>query len=171
MSWVCHDFVPFITHQQREEAAAAAPAFGQRFLRHGFDLAAGYHDPRSPAGCRHWPVGRAGHQQHELVVSGIPTLVLANRFDLGVPPRMVKRMLPGLSQHTYVELPAGGHLSLAVFTNGSGCAREIATEFLAGPGTAPDTSCVDDLPSVDFSPKVVPGPLDRPSRFGWPSRG
>lgn len=169
MSWVCRDFVPFITHQQREEAAAAAPAFGRRFLRHGFDLAGGYNDPRSPAGCRHWPVGRAGHQQHELVESAIPTLVLANRFDLGVPPRMVKRMLPGLSHRTYVELPAGAHLSLAIFTRGSRCARRIATAFLASPGVPPDTSCVARLPRVDFSPKVRRRPLERPSRPSWPS--
>jgi hypothetical protein len=140
-----------------------------RHARHGFDLAGGYNDPRSPAGCRHWPFGRAGHEQHELVESAIPTSVLANRFDLGVPPRMVKRMLPGLSHRTYVELPAGAHLSLAIFTRGSRCARRIATAFLASPGVAPDTSCVARLPHVDFSPEARPRPLERPSRPSWPT--
>jgi hypothetical protein len=166
MSYVCRDFVSFLTRRDREDAAEAAPPFGPRFLRPGFDLAAGYADPRSPAGCRHWPVGRAGRLQHALVESDIPTLVLANRFDLGVPPRMVRPMLPGLSRSTYVVLPSGFHLSLAVYTNGSGCARDIAEDFLAAPGTAPDTGCVDDLPHVDFTPRA----RDLSERHGWVPR-
>lgn len=163
MSYVCHDYVRFITRADRERAAVAAPAFAKRFLRPGFDLAGGYNDPRSPAGCRHWPVGRARLLQHQLVKSPIPTLVLANRFDLGVPPRMVRPMLRGLSRSTYVVLPAGYHLSLADFTNGSGCARDIAADFLASPEVDPDTSCVDDLRPVDFSPRARSGLLERPS--------
>ncbi|WP_182481191.1 alpha/beta fold hydrolase [Nocardioides immobilis] len=159
MSYVCRDNVRFITWEDRREAADAAPPFARRFLRRGFDLAAGNNDPRSPAGCRHWPVGRAGHRQHELVVSAIPTLVLANRYDLAVPPRMVRPMLPGLSRSTYVVLPAAFHLSLAFFTNGNECAREIATDFLVSPETAPDTSCVDSLPRLDYTPRRTTSPL------------
>ncbi|MEZ0578791.1 alpha/beta fold hydrolase [Nocardioides sp. MH1] len=151
-SYVCRDYVSFITHADRVAAARAAQAFGPRILRHGFDLARGYGDPRSPAGCRHWPVGRAGHRQHELVESDVPALVLSNRFDIGTPPRMVRPMLPGLSNSTYVVLPAAAHLSLASYTNGSNCARAIATEFLDDPSASPDTSCLAGLPRVDFTP-------------------
>lgn len=158
MSYVCRDYIRFITHDDRVAAAEAAPAFAERFLRRGFDLAAGYNDPVSPAGCRHWRNGRAGPLQHELVESDIPTLVFANTFDLGVPPRMVRPMLPGLSRSTYVELPAGFHLSLAFYTNGSDCAREVATAFLDAPDLEPDTSCVADLPGVDFSPRAQARP-------------
>jgi pimeloyl-ACP methyl ester carboxylesterase len=157
ISYVCHDYVRFFTHHDRARAARAAPPYAERFLRHGFDLADGYIDYLSPAGCRHWPNGRAGQRQHELVRSDVPTLVLANTYDLGVPPRMVKPMLPGLSRSTYVELPAGAHLSLAVYTNGSECARSIATDFLDDPAASPDTSCVADLPGVSFTPDHARG--------------
>ena len=114
--------------------------------------------PRAAATGR---VGRAGPLQHELVESAIPTLVLANRCDLGVPPRMVKPMLPGLSSSTYVVLPAGFHLSLAVFTNGSECARDDRDGVPGSSRTLPPTPPAShDLPHVDFTPP------DRSPRLG-----
>ena len=84
------------------------------------------HRPAAGRGGWAWPTRWSTSR----FTSAIPTLVLAGEYDGGVPPGMVRPMLPGLSRATYVELPAAGHLQLASYTNGSDCARAIADAFL-----------------------------------------
>jgi pimeloyl-ACP methyl ester carboxylesterase len=152
MSYLCRDMISFITPADRRQAARDIPPFAPRYLDGNYDLADGFVYPFSPAGCRAWMVGRADPVQHRAVRSSIPTLVLSSKFDVGAPRTLVRPMVRTLSRSTYVELPASAHLQLASYTTGSDCSRAIATAFLADPGVAPDTSCVADLPGLDFTP-------------------
>ena len=93
--------------------------------------------------------------QHQLVTSAIPTLVLTSEYDIAMPPTAVRRMVPGLSKSTYVELPASAHLQLASYTFGNECTRAIATTFLTRPTVKVNTSCVDALPGLDFTPPAA----------------
>ncbi len=152
MSYVCHDFVRFITFADRRRAAEADPAHARRILGRQYDLGQGWNFVMSPEGCRHWPVGKAGPRQHKVVTSDIPSLVFSGTFDSAVAPRTVERMLPGLSRSTYVEMPASSHIILGSFTRGNRCARQVTAAFLVAPEEAPDTSCVDDVRQLDFTP-------------------
>jgi pimeloyl-ACP methyl ester carboxylesterase len=152
MSYICRDLVGFISRDDRRAAARDLPPFAGRYLDDGYDLADGFIYPFSPAGCRSWRVGVARPVQHRAVSSRIPTLVLTSSYDISAPPTLVRPMVPTLRRSTYVELPASAHLQLASYTTGSDCSRSIATAFLADPTVPPDTSCVADLPGLDFSP-------------------
>jgi hypothetical protein len=152
MSYECHDVTAFTTHRDLRQAARDLPMYAARYLGSSFDLGHYFANPRSPAGCRIWRVGRAAPEQHEPVASDVPTLVLAGQFDLGVSPYVVRQIDDQLTRSTYVEFPAGPHLQLASFNVARDCARAIAAEFLRSPLVPPDTSCVDDLPAYDFTP-------------------
>lgn len=152
MSYLCHDQINFITHDDLAQAARDVPAFAPRYLSPDYDLADGFNIVLSPAGCRIWDVGRAAPVQDAPVVSHVPTLVLAGEYDTGVPPYIVRQTMAGLSRGHYYEFPASAHIQLASYTTGSTCARQIATEFLARPARTPDSSCIADLPRFDFTP-------------------
>lgn len=152
MSYICHDQINFITGTDLKQAAADIPPYAPRYLNPGYDLAEGFNSFLSPAGCRVWHVGRASEAQYEPVSSQIPTLVLAGEFDGGVPPYIVRQVDVGLSRSYYYEFPGGAHGQLASFNNDSDCARTIAGQFLANPALAPDSSCIADIPPLDFSP-------------------
>ena len=98
-----------------------------------------------------WKVGRADPTQHRAVHSDIPTLVLAGEYDGGVPAYIVHQVTAGLTNAHFYKFPASAHLQLAFYTNGSDCARAIATQFLAHPAAKPDSSCIADLPPLDFT--------------------
>jgi hypothetical protein len=56
-----------------------------------------------------------------------------------------------LSRSYYFEFPNQGHVPTA--TDASGCAMDIALEFLDDPLTEPDRSCLNELQDVEF---IVP---------------
>ncbi len=152
MSYICHDLVGFTTRGDQIQVGRDLPVYRERFLNDRFDLDFQYWVPASPAGCEVWDVGRAPGWQRQPVASAIPSLVLAGEYDWSVPSYVVRQVGDKLSRSTYVEFPASAHLQLGSFTNGSECAREIAGAFLAQPEAAVDTSCVAELPRIDFTP-------------------
>jgi pimeloyl-ACP methyl ester carboxylesterase len=152
MSYVCHDQVSFITHDDLVQAAHDVPAFAPRYLSPNYDLADGFNTTISPAGCRIWDVGQAAQVQDQPVESHIPTLVLAGEYDRGVPPYIVRQVMVGLSRGHYYEFPASAHIQLASYNNGAKCARRITTQFLDNPNVTPDSSCIAALPQFDFTP-------------------
>ncbi|KAA1418564.1 alpha/beta hydrolase [Nocardioides humilatus] len=152
MSVACHDFLPFVTEDDRREFAQEVPEFAQRVLGRQFDLGLGWNNWASPEGCEHWPVGKAPRRQQWVVNSNVPTLVLSGTYDAAVAPVVVERMLPGLTNATYVEMPTSGHVILGAFTRAHWCSREITRHFLASPQDAPDTSCIGDIKPLYFGP-------------------
>jgi pimeloyl-ACP methyl ester carboxylesterase len=152
MSYACHDLVGFVGRRDLRQAARDLPPLAPRYLGPRYDLADGYANPVSPAGCRSWHVGRAPRWQHRPLTGDVPTLVLGGEFDMGMPPYVVRKTARRMDHASYVELPASGHLQLASFTNGHDCARRIAAAFLSDPGSTLDTSCVAEVPAADFTP-------------------
>lgn len=152
MSYICRDLVGFVSMADRRRAAEADPPHARRILGRQWDLGQGWNNPTSPEGCEHWPVGRADPVQNALVVSDVPALVLSGTYDVVVPPLAVERMLPGLSEATYVEMPTSAHVVLAAFTRANWCARRITRSFLTAPEESPDTSCLADIRPIDFTP-------------------
>lgn len=75
----------------------------------------------------------------EPVTSEIPTLMLVNTFDTGLPPYQSRPAADRLPNSYFIELPAG-HAS--VLTT---CGVALAKQFLTDPTQAPDTSCIDEM--------------------------
>jgi pimeloyl-ACP methyl ester carboxylesterase len=99
--------------------------------------------PAGSAGaCPAWPVRPAPRSFNQPVSSRIPTLVLAGEWDPSTPPTWGRRAASHLSQSYFVEFPGLGH----VVTRTSSCAQSLLQAFVAQPRTAPDETCVHQLP-------------------------
>ncbi|MFN8495843.1 MAG: alpha/beta fold hydrolase [Caldilineaceae bacterium] len=83
----------------------------------------------------------------EPVTSEIPTLMLVNTFDNGLPPYLSRPAAERLPHSYFIELPAG-HAS--VLTD---CGVKIAKQFLADPAKPPDTSCTKEMKQEWVLPK------------------
>jgi len=84
-------------------------------------------------------------------VSNIPSLIIAGSFDPVTPPIYAKQVAAHLSHSYYFEFPNLGHTPTA--TDTSGCAMNIALQFLDNPSAEPDRSCLNKLKSSGF---IVP---------------
>ena len=82
-------------------------------------------------------------------VSDVPVLVVAGRYDPVTPPEWGRQVAARLPNAAYVEVPAAGHIPSLQ----GECVPGIAAAFLADPQRAVDSSCVGELPTLDF---VVP---------------
>jgi pimeloyl-ACP methyl ester carboxylesterase len=96
--------------------------------------------------CENWPVEEAGAWVKDPVVSDLPTLLLAGEFDPVTPPEYGQLVASHLSQGYFFEYPGIGHdITLA-----SACTLEMAGAFLEDPGQAPDASCIEEMPELEF---------------------
>jgi pimeloyl-ACP methyl ester carboxylesterase len=96
--------------------------------------------------CENWPVEEPGAWVKEPVVSDIPTLLLAGEFDPVTPPEYGQLVASHLSQGYFFEFPGIGHN----ITIASPCALEMAGAFLDDPTQAPDASCIEESPDLEF---------------------
>ena len=96
--------------------------------------------------CPGWGAGAGDPVEAEPVVSDIPTLVLAGRFDPITPPEYGRRVADRLENAWFVEFPTLAHGVAAV----EGCPRSITLAFLDDPHAAPDPVCVAGMPRVEF---------------------
>ena len=72
----------------------------------------------------------------------IPTLVMAGELDPVTPAEQAAATAEQLGDAaTYIEFPGIGHGA----TPSSECGIEVFRSFLADPGAAPDTTCVDEM--------------------------
>ncbi|MGY1844655.1 alpha/beta hydrolase [Modestobacter sp. SYSU DS0875] len=101
--------------------------------------------------CTSWDAGEPGPAENEALSSDLPTLVLAGELDPITPPRWGEQLAEELGNAVYVEFPATGHGSVGTHE----CAVQLTREFLADPGSEPDTSCVDDVEAPAFTPEGV----------------
>jgi pimeloyl-ACP methyl ester carboxylesterase len=92
------------------------------------------------------------------VVSDVPALVLAGRFDPTTPTEYSRLAASNLSNSYYFEFPSQAH---AVDFYVPECAGPLAAAFLANPDEQPDGSCVDDYPEVAWVlPEEEPPPAE-----------
>jgi pimeloyl-ACP methyl ester carboxylesterase len=96
--------------------------------------------------CKNWPVEQAETWVKEPVVSDLPTLIMEGEFDPVTPPEYGRQVASHLSQGYFFEFPGIGH----DITGASACAREMAGIFLNDPSQAPDASCIEEMPALQF---------------------
>jgi pimeloyl-ACP methyl ester carboxylesterase len=97
--------------------------------------------------CTDWPVEPTSPTFNQPVVSDIPALVLAGRFDPITPPAGTEAVARRLPHSTFLLFPANGH----GVTGTNDCVDAIEVAFLADPAAPLDTSCVADLPGPAFA--------------------
>ncbi|MGD2157847.1 MAG: alpha/beta fold hydrolase [Anaerolineales bacterium] len=96
--------------------------------------------------CKSWQSGRADPIDHTPVVSDVPTLVFAGRYDPITPPSWSQLAAQTLSNSFFYEFPGNGH---GVMRDNS-CGLEIGLQFINDPTGEPDASCLDEETPVDF---------------------
>ena len=79
-------------------------------------------------------------------VSDVPVLVVAGRYDPVTPPEWGRQVAARLPNAAFVEVPAAGHIPSLQ----GDCVPGIAAAFLDDPQSTVDSSCVSELPSLDF---------------------
>ena len=97
--------------------------------------------------CADWPVEPTSPTFNQGVVSDIPALVLAGRFDPITPPAGTRAVAGRLPNSTFLLFPANGH----GVTGTNDCADAIEVAFLADPTATLDTGCVAKLPGPAFA--------------------
>jgi pimeloyl-ACP methyl ester carboxylesterase len=96
--------------------------------------------------CESWQVTPADPSVNEPVVSNVPALVLAGRYDPVTPPEWSRLAAETLSSSFYYEFPNVGHGVM----RSDRCALDIGLQFVEDPTTEPDTSCMELLGIPDF---------------------
>lgn len=80
------------------------------------------------------------------VVSDLPVLLLAGRFDPITPPRLARQAAAGLSNSTVVVRDGASH----GIWPGDPCAAVVVDAFLADPAADLDTSCAADPSPIEW---------------------
>lgn len=96
--------------------------------------------------CQLWEAGVAAPSEDAAVVSAIPTLILVGEFDPATPPEWAELTKETLSNGYLFELPGLGHSLTAELP----CPVGMMTAFINNPNAAPDSSCIADLPEIQF---------------------
>ncbi len=106
--------------------------------------------------CDIWDVAAEDPIVTEPVTSDIPSLVLASDTDFQTWPEWSRKAAETLPNSTLVEFEQVGH----VVALNDGCPASIAAEFVENPTAVLDTSCVDELPAIDYAGSLAPAPSD-----------
>jgi len=100
--------------------------------------------------CENWPGKEADPSVKEPLISDIPTLLLSGEFDPVTPPEFGRLVAGYLSNSYFFELPGGGHTGESM----TACALSITSAFVDDPTTAPDASCIAEMPGLVFDVPV-----------------
>lgn len=98
--------------------------------------------------CAVWPAGIPSAIENAPVVSAIPTLLLAARYDTATPPGWAELAAQTLSNGYTYHFPMVGH---GVIDGGS-CPVLIGIAFLDNPLAAPDGACIASMNTQFFIP-------------------
>jgi pimeloyl-ACP methyl ester carboxylesterase len=161
--------VPLHIHTLAEQGDSALVQVGLEVMRSvdtlsvaaGTHLAFGCNDrsvnrtssPHRQQRCRAWVGAAYDGSYAEPLHSDIPGLITVGEFDAITPAANARLLAAGLPRAHWLILPWEGHLWTAA------CAPHMATLFFEAPERAPDTSCLDTIPPIDFE---VPGPGEAP---------
>ena len=140
LSVQCHEEVPFSNPATVQARAVENPRLVPIVAR------ASVQSENAFEFCREWGAGTADPVENQPVVSDIPTLVLAGRFDPITPPEFGRSVVERLDNVWFVEFPTLGHGVTAV----SGCPQSATLAFLADPRTRPEDSCVSGMEGIVF---------------------
>ena len=137
----CHEEVPFLTSDS-DLAGQTGDARYDRMLPED-------NETFIATLCAAFDPGVAAPIENELLVSDIPTLLLAGVYDPITPPADTESLLAGLSGGQYVEFPHTGHAAMT-----DECAQQIALEFLSDPAVVADAACLADIDPPDWAPDL-----------------
>jgi pimeloyl-ACP methyl ester carboxylesterase len=93
-----------------------------------------------------WGVTELRPSDNELVISNLPTLILAGSYDPVTPPRYGQMVDAWLDNSFYFEFADIGHDALG----NAACPNEIAAAFLADPWKSPTQECVLEDDPIRF---------------------
>jgi len=102
--------------------------------------------------CALWRVDQLPAAVDAPVVSDIPTLLIAGRFDPVTPPAFAQAAAAGLSNALVLVHPTGTH-GVAFQDE---CVKGIMADFLDNPDRVPDSSCLQDVAPLQYVPPNAP---------------
>jgi pimeloyl-ACP methyl ester carboxylesterase len=141
LSVQCQEEIPF------GDRASALAAAQQRPELQGFFEIAVTVGVRTFDVCERWDAGAPPPGSNEAVASDIPALVLSGELDPITPPRWGEQVAASLSSSQHFQFPHTGHGVLPYRE----CAQSITRAFFADPASAPDSTCIDDVPPPPFT--------------------
>jgi pimeloyl-ACP methyl ester carboxylesterase len=166
--------VPLHIHMLAEQGENALARIGLEVMRSvdTLSVAAGTHlafrcndrnvsrtsSPHLQQRCRAWVGAAYDGGYAEPLRSDIPGLITVGEFDRLVT-HAARLLAAGLPRAHWLILPWEGHMWTAA------CAPHMATLFFEAPERAPDTSCMDFIPPIEF---VVPGSGEAPPATAEP---
>ncbi|MBN2305122.1 MAG: alpha/beta fold hydrolase [Anaerolineae bacterium] len=142
LSVQCYEEMPFMT---LEEAEARANAVAMPEIVREATFAGSSSEFEQ---CAVWPAGTASAVENAPVVSAVPTLVLAARYDTATPPWWADLAAETLSNSYTYHFPMVGHGVI----DGGPCPVGIGLDFLADPLTAPDAACIATMDTQFYIP-------------------
>lgn len=138
----CNEEIPFIPEDEVAEQVGELPEVVAEWA--DFNLQYGGAGDEFCADV--WQSGTADVIENEAVVSDIPTLVAAGKFDPITPPSYAQLAAESLSNSTYIEVPNAAHGAIQA----DECSTAIAIAFLEDPTEELDTSCLSDIEPLVF---------------------
>jgi len=100
--------------------------------------------------CAIWDRDTPGKEENQAVKSSVPSLVLAGEFDPVTPPAWGEQTAKALKNGYFYEFPGISHGVIWWNPQTDGCAYRLALSFLDDPSKAPDSSCLDEMPALEF---------------------
>ena len=101
--------------------------------------------------CQVWQVEKLDESLKTSVVTGIPTLLLSGEFDPTTPSSLAYVASERMSHAYPITVPGIAHGALGT----SRCATDIMLDFLNNPEIKPGTTCLQELPGLNFNLPAV----------------
>jgi len=98
--------------------------------------------------CQSWGSVGPYSGENDAVSSDIPSLVIEGTYDPATPPFFGHQVADKLPNSFYFEFPNQGHVPTGA--DSTGCAMQVAVDFLEDPTVEPDRTCLNELPRVEF---------------------
>ena len=143
LSTVCAEEYPFINIttlvDDNSQGWSASTQLAVNSMFHmGFDAAS----------CKTWDVASANDIETQAVTSNLPVLILNGLQDTQTPAAWGALVAKNMPNAQSVTNPQGGHGQLF---SGLTCFDTMADNFLAQPNKALDTSCVSEIPELNYT--------------------
>lgn len=132
----CHDEAPSTGSSELSQISDGDPGYLEAYVT----------GPYLSDICPVWQAGHAGPEADDPVSSDIPTLIFVGAYDSYASPSVVREAAGTLSASFIVSAPFVGHNAMST----SECYITIRNAWLESPNSAPDTSCVANIPPLSF---------------------
>jgi pimeloyl-ACP methyl ester carboxylesterase len=132
-SVLCRDELPFVDRETLADAAGNEPSYVEAFVTNPYFEA-----------CERWNVPPAPEDSHVLTQSDVPALFMVGRFN---PYSSLELINEAASQFANSQVVVFPTLGFNVLWND--CGRAVRNAWIDELAT-PDTTCIDDLPPVEF---------------------